>query len=98
MELRPATPGYFRAMGIGVTRGRGIEPGDTSRSAPVVVLSESAVRKYFPNENPIGQSIALGWRRPEGLPKAGGEVVGVVASSACLRRPRSLSPPSGSSA
>ncbi|MBK5255520.1 MAG: ABC transporter permease [Vicinamibacteria bacterium] len=79
MEIRPASPGYFKAMGIPILRGRGIEPGDTARSSQVVVLSESAVRKYFPNENPLGQWITLGWHRPDGLPKAGGEVVGVVA-------------------
>ncbi len=79
MEMRPATPGYLKAMGIPVIRGRGIEVGDTARSTPVVVLTESAVRRYFPGEDPIGQRITLGWRRPDGMPKAGGEVVGVVA-------------------
>jgi putative ABC transport system permease protein len=79
MELRPATPGYFKAMGIPVIRGRGIEVGDTARSTPVAVITESAVRKYFPGEDPIGQRITLGWRRPDGMPKAGGEVVGIVA-------------------
>ncbi len=79
MEMRPATPGYFKAMGIPLIRGRGIEIGDNARSASVVVLTEAAVRKYFPGEDPIGQRITLGWRRPDGLPKAGGEVVGVVA-------------------
>jgi predicted permease len=79
MEMRAATPSYFKAMGIPVLRGRGIEPGDVAGARQVVVLSQSAVKKYFPNEDPIGQSITLGWRRPEGQPKAGGEVVGVVA-------------------
>jgi len=78
MEMRAATPQYFKAMGIPIVRGRGIEPGDIAGAAQVVVLSQSAVKKYFPNENPIGQWITLGWRRPEGQPKAGGEVVGVV--------------------
>ncbi|MBX7185534.1 MAG: ABC transporter permease [Vicinamibacteria bacterium] len=79
MEMRAATPSYFKTMGIPVLRGRGIEPGDVAGARQVVVLSQSAVKKYFPNEDPIGQSITLGWRRPEGQPKAGGEVVGVVA-------------------
>ena len=78
MEMRAATPAYFKAMGMPIVRGRGIEPGDVAGAAQVVVLSQSAVRKYFPNENPIGQWITLGWRRPDGQPKAGGEVVGVV--------------------
>jgi putative ABC transport system permease protein len=79
MEMRAATPGYFKAMGIPIVRGRGIEAGDIAGARPVVVLTQSAVKKYFPNEDPIGQSITLGWRRSEGQPKAGGEVVGVVA-------------------
>src|SRR6185436_12032440 len=78
MEMRAASPGYFKAMGIPIIRGRGIEPGDVAGAAQVVVLSQSASKKYFPNENPIGQRITLGWRRPAGQPRAGGEVVGVV--------------------
>jgi predicted permease len=78
LHVRTATPGYFPAMGIPLLRGRGLEPGDTAQSRPVVVLSESAVRRYFPDQDPLGQRIVVGWRRPDGMPKAGGEVVGIV--------------------
>jgi putative ABC transport system permease protein len=78
MQVRVATPGYFKAIGIPVVRGRGLEASDTAASTPVVVLSETAVRRFFPGEDPLGQHIVVGWRRPEGLPPAGGEVVGVV--------------------
>ncbi|MEO8500077.1 MAG: ABC transporter permease [Vicinamibacteria bacterium] len=78
MEMRAATPAYFKAMGIPLIRGRVFEPGDIAGAKPVVVLTQSAVTKYFPNEDPIGQRITLGWRRPQGQPNAGGEVVGVV--------------------
>jgi putative ABC transport system permease protein len=44
----------------------------------VVVISEAAVRRFFPGEEPIGQWITLGWGRPDAVPKAGGEVVGIV--------------------
>jgi predicted permease len=43
-----------------------------------VVLSERAARRFFAGEDPIGQRITIGWRRPEGRPPAGGEVVGIV--------------------
>jgi putative ABC transport system permease protein len=76
MEARVATTGYFNAMGIPLLRGRGFGPDDTSRSRPVVVLSESAVRRFFPGEDPLGKRITLGWRHGEG--HAGGEVIGVV--------------------
>jgi predicted permease len=78
MQVRVASPGYFAAMGIPVLRGRGLEPGDVATSRPVVVLSAAAVRRYFPGEDPLGKRLVIGWRRPEGLPRAGGEVVGVV--------------------
>jgi predicted permease len=78
MQVRVATPGYFRAMGIPLRRGRLLEPSDTAQGRPVVVLSESAARRFFAGEEPIGQRITIGWRRPEGLPPAGGEVVGIV--------------------
>jgi predicted permease len=78
MQMRVATPGYFRTMGIPLLRGRGLEPSDTADSKQVVVLSESAARRFFAGEDPIGQRITIGWRRPEGRPPAGGEVVGIV--------------------
>ena len=78
MEVRVASPGYFQAIGIPVLRGRGFEPRDSASSRQVVVLSEAAVRRFFPGEDPLGQWITVGWGRDEGKPKAGGEVVGIV--------------------
>jgi predicted permease len=77
MEVRIATPGYFRAIGIPVRRGRAFTEGDGPEAPQVVVLSESAVRRFFPGEEPIGKTIRLGLGRGRGR-KAGGEVVGVV--------------------
>jgi putative ABC transport system permease protein len=78
MELRVADPVYFEAMGIPVLRGRAFERGDREGARQVVVLSQTAVRRFFPGEDPLGKSITVGWRRPEGKPPAGGEVVGIV--------------------
>jgi predicted permease len=78
MQVRVATPGYLETMGIPIVRGRGLQPSDTASAPSVVVLSEAAVRRFFPGEDPLGKRIVVGWRRPEGLPPAGGEVVGIV--------------------
>jgi len=78
MEVRVATPGYFSEMGIPLKRGRGFTDDDRQGTPQVVLLAESAVQKYFPNEDPIGKTIKLGWGRGPGKPKAGGQIVGIV--------------------
>jgi len=50
--------GYFEAMGMRIVRGRGIDKGDVERNEPVVVVSESMAKRYFPNQDPIGQHVA----------------------------------------
>jgi putative ABC transport system permease protein len=78
MQVRVATPEYFQTIGIPLRRGRFFGAEDRRGATPVVLLTESAVRKFFPNEDPIGKKITIGWGRGQGKPKAGGEVVGVI--------------------
>ena len=78
IEVRVATPGYFSTIGIPLKRGRLFTGEDKAGTPPVVLLTESAARQYFPNEDPIGKTIKLGWGRGQGKPRAGGEVVGIV--------------------
>jgi putative ABC transport system permease protein len=78
LEVRVATPGYLRAMGIPLLAGRPFTAGDSREAPPVVLLSREAVRRHFPDEDPIGKHITLGWGSGPGAPKAGGTVVGVV--------------------
>ena len=55
-----ATPGYFRAIGIPVVRGRGFEPSDRVGAPFVAVINETARRLYWRAEDPIGKRIRLG--------------------------------------
>lgn len=59
-DYRQATSGYFEAMRIPLLRGRTFNSGDTPSSPNVAVVSESLVKKYWPNEDPIGQAIQFG--------------------------------------
>jgi putative ABC transport system permease protein len=78
MQVRVATPDYFAAIGIPLKRGRVFTGDDRPGSPPVALITESAARQYFPNEDPIGKTITLGWGRGPGKRRAGGEVVGIL--------------------
>jgi putative ABC transport system permease protein len=57
---RLVSTGYFATMGIPVVKGRGFTDADDASSRKVVIVNETAVRRYWPNEDPIGQRISLG--------------------------------------
>jgi putative ABC transport system permease protein len=78
MQVRVAMSDYFASVGIPLKRGRVFTDDDKVGTTPVVLITESAARQYFPGEDPIGKTIKLGWRRGAGKPQAGGEVVGIV--------------------
>ncbi|MFN2567652.1 MAG: ADOP family duplicated permease, partial [Gemmatimonadaceae bacterium] len=59
-DWQVATPGYFEAMGIPVRRGRGLDETDRLPGRPVVVISETTARRYWPGEDPIGKRLRLG--------------------------------------
>jgi putative ABC transport system permease protein len=78
MQIRVATPEYFETIGIPLERGRLFTGDDRAGSPQVVVITESAARQYFPNEEPLGKTITLGWGRGKDKPRAGGQIVGIV--------------------
>ena len=59
-EYRLASSGYFAAMRIPLLRGRTFDPTDQPDSPAAAVISQSVARKYWPNEDPIGQTIQFG--------------------------------------
>ncbi|HKH73700.1 MAG TPA: ABC transporter permease [Vicinamibacterales bacterium] len=58
--LRYVTPGYFRAMGIRVVRGREFTAYDDEAAPRVIVVNEALVRRYLPDEDPIGVDLDRG--------------------------------------
>jgi putative ABC transport system permease protein len=80
------TTGYFKAMGIAVTRGRVFTEEDRADGHLVAVVNETAARRYWPGEDPVGSRFAVGSSERFGSfrrPPPGGiewrEIVGVVA-------------------
>ena len=55
---RLVSPGYFAAMGIPL-RGRDFSWGDRENQVPTTIISETMAREYWPNQDPIGQTVLL---------------------------------------
>jgi putative ABC transport system permease protein len=59
---RLIAPGYFLTMGIPLLRGRSFDRRDRAGSTAVVIINDTAARRYWAGENPIGHRINLGGR------------------------------------
>ena len=70
-SMRFVTPDFFATLGIPFRRGRDVRESDTSSSQMVAVVSESFVRRYWPDGDPIGRSFTMAMSERT--------VVGVVA-------------------
>jgi putative ABC transport system permease protein len=71
-DYRVVTPGYFDAIGVRLRRGRDFTASDNEQAPGVVIINETFARRFFPNQEAIGQRIIIGLAdRPM-------EIVGVV--------------------
>ena len=70
MNQTYVTPGYFETLRIPLVRGRLFTDGDTAAAAPVMIVNQTFVRRFSPDEDPIGRQVA---GRP--LPRT---IIGVV--------------------
>lgn len=57
--FQAVSPSYFGVMEIPLVRGRTFSESDTSTSLPTAVVSEAVVRRYWPNEEPLGRRIQI---------------------------------------
>jgi predicted permease len=57
--VRSADPGYFRAAGIRVVRGRVFTAAEWLEAGNKSVITESMAAAFFPNEDPIGKRLRL---------------------------------------
>jgi putative ABC transport system permease protein len=78
------TPGYFSTMGIPMVNGRDFSERDGSGAPVVAIVNQEFVKRYFPNENPLGKRLEIGWAQDTaatgGSVTLGGEIVGVVGN------------------
>jgi predicted permease len=77
MNLTYVTGGYFETLRIPLVRGRYVDDRDTAASEPVIVVNEAFVRRYSPDEDPVGRQIVT-----SGKPRRVVGVVGDIQQSA----------------
>jgi putative ABC transport system permease protein len=59
ISIRRVSPDYHRALGIPLIDGRHLEPSDREGTQQVVVINDSAARKYFAGERAVGRTVGL---------------------------------------
>ena len=67
-------PGFFDTLGAKIVRGRPITEEDTAATRNVAVINEAFVKRFFKDQDPIGQHFGIGRIRYSGT----WEIVGVV--------------------
>jgi putative ABC transport system permease protein len=77
-NVRNVTPEYFQTIKIPLLKGRYFSEQDQRGNVGVAIVNDTFAKRYFTNENPIGQRInELGVNQYPGDPKQY-EIVGVV--------------------
>ena len=57
--INPVGPDYFETMGTRLLRGRGITDADREGGQPVAILSQTAAKRIWPSEDPLGKCVKL---------------------------------------
>jgi len=58
-DLQPVTPGYFRAMGLSLLRGRSIAETEILDAPRVVLVNRRFAAGVWPGEDPVGRRLRL---------------------------------------
>ena len=79
-QWRSVSPHYFNVFKIPLMRGRGFSETDTGNSPRVVMINDAIAKKYWPNENPVGQIIVIGKGLGPQFEDAPRQIIGVVGN------------------
>src|SRR4030095_5039350 len=74
--------GYLRGMGIPLLAGRDFADADDMEHPGVAIINEAAAKRFWPNENPLGQRITQGFGQEVKIygKEVSREVIGIVGN------------------
>jgi putative ABC transport system permease protein len=76
-----ASPGYFEVFKIPVLRGRDFTEEDDAAAPRVVLINESMAKRYWPNQDPIGQQIIIGKGLGPKFEEPPRQIIGIVGDT-----------------
>jgi putative ABC transport system permease protein len=80
VHFNVVSAGYAEALGVPIKAGRTFDGTDTAGSLPVVVINDALARRFFPGQDPIGQTLWVGHAQAlPALPRR--TIVGVVGDA-----------------
>jgi len=59
VDFRVVTPGYFKAIGMRLLRGRDFTAADNEHAPGVLIINEALARQFFPDQDVIGKRFGL---------------------------------------
>jgi putative ABC transport system permease protein len=75
-------PEHFRALATPVLRGRAFNDADRAGSEHVTIINETAAKRFWPDEDPIGRRVWFGGGSTFDRPDSAATIVGVVGDVA----------------
>src|SRR3984885_2091975 len=88
-DFRNIDGDYFATMRIPLLAGRVFDRQDSAESSKALIVNEPFVKKFFPNEDPIGKHLNMYEGKPEFVTR---EIVGVVGGNKHFALQESLRP------
>ncbi|MBO0858114.1 MAG: ABC transporter permease [Chloracidobacterium sp.] len=81
-DRHQVAPGYFAAIGIPLLSGRDFTAADDMEHPGVAIINETAARRFWPNENPLGKRLKIGTTREVKIygKEVSREIIGVVGN------------------
>ncbi len=80
-ELHAVGPGFFRATGTRILRGRAFEAGDRAGARDVAIVNERIARTFWPAGDALGRCIRVHRPGPPGAGPPCSRIVGIAADT-----------------
>jgi predicted permease len=80
IDVNTISPGFFSLIGIPIVRGRTFSAADLAGPLHTVIVTEATARRYWPAQEPIGQTLLMGMKGSVPL-----EIIGVARDAQVSR-------------